>query len=112
MITRRRILAAKAEVTPGTAVSPAAADATMHVYDMKISSDVPYIERPQQGSASFAPGVLGSKAVRFTFRMMLAGLGSSGDPVLASVLVNACGTTNSTSIYKPSSTATNCITLS
>ena len=62
MLTRKQVLAAKIETTPGTAEALTAAEAAFDVFSADIQPDIEYQNR--QGSAVFSPlpGDLGARA--------------------------------------------------
>ncbi len=90
LLTRKRILAAKIEVTPGTAISLAAADATFNVYDMKIEQTTDFQTRDGQGaSVAKLPGVSGGTVGKATWKMDL--IGGASAPGWMSTFLPAAG---------------------
>jgi hypothetical protein len=87
----KNVLAAKIEVTIGTAVALAAADATFKAYEanMKLGSDV--FKRQQQAGVGNDTGVAGAEQAELTFKSHLHGKGSAGVPAWASTFLPCCG---------------------
>lgn len=88
---RRRVLAAAAEGTAGTAETLSASDAAFNVYDTEFSFDVPLIRRSGQSAFSNLTGVAGPRMCTFRFACDLTGDGSAGNPSWASTFLPACG---------------------
>lgn len=88
---RRRVLAAAAESTPGTAESLSASDAAFNVYDTEFSFDTTLIRRMGQSAFSRLTGVAGARPCSVRFFVDLVGEGSGGNPSWASTLLPACG---------------------
>jgi hypothetical protein len=91
LITRQRVLGAKAEGTPGTAETLNAATGVMNCYDHQFTPDVPMSERPSQGTYD-APlvSIPTTRAAGISFRTDLAGE-SSGTEYWIDNLLAACG---------------------
>ena len=87
-LTRKRVLAAKAETTPGTAEALTAAEAPFVVYDAEIQPAIDFDDRPaDQGSFSQPAGVTAGEkgTATFTIDMISSGSGEGIDldaPVL------------------------------
>lgn len=89
---RQVVVAAKIETTPGTAIATAAADAVFFLADVGLPEvTAEEIDRYAPGSASPAKSIIGARRVMFTLRAEMHGLGSSGSPGWASILLPACG---------------------
>lgn len=88
---RRRVLAAAAESTPGTAEALDATDAAFNVYDTEFSFDTPLIKRSGQSAFSKLTGVPGARMCTFRFGCDLTGDGAAGNPSWASTFLPACG---------------------
>lgn len=102
LLTKRRVLAAKAETTPGTAVSLSATDAAMNCFDPELQPSADFTERPSQG-ASTAPiaGVPGPFSGTLKFQTDLTG--GSSPPSWATTLLPAVGFGAAGSVYTPDS---------
>ena len=107
ILTRKRVVAAKIETTPGTAEALTASDAAFNVFDMTIQPDVPFEQRQGQGGFSDLPGVPGARAANVEFAVELCGSGNVGSPVpaWASTFLPACGFVESASVFSPQSQA-------
>lgn len=84
-------LAGKVEVTEGTAIALAAADAVLHA-DGKFTPDTPMTERPLR-TTSLSPfaAVPGKRSGDIEFRMELKGSGTAGTPPACGKFLRACG---------------------
>lgn len=91
LITRQRVVAAKAEGTPGTAETLNAATGVMNCYDPQFTPDVPMADRPSQGTYD-APlaSIATTRAAGLTLRTDLTGE-SSGTEYWIDNLLAACG---------------------
>ena len=106
MLMRRRVMAAKIEVTPGTAESLAAGDAAFNVFESTMNPERDFEERIGQGVMSPLPGTLGAKGGTASFKVELSGSGSVGTPTpaWASVFLPAVGMVSTVSnVYHPES---------
>jgi len=93
LIRQKAYLAAKTEVTRGTAIALTAADAGYLVFDktFKVNSSANPVERPGAlGSRLLIPG---SRSVDLSFKSYVYGSGTSGTPIpkWANVFLPACG---------------------
>lgn len=94
LLRNRRVLAAKAETSVGTAESLSASEAAFNVYDASIVPEIEMAERMGQGTGlSPRRSIAGARPGRCTFTVDLAGSGSAGSPVpaWASTFLPACG---------------------
>lgn len=92
LLDRKSVVAAKAEVTAGTAVSLAAADGAMNCYNWKLEPDIQFDDRPGQAGFSQLASIHGIRMGRATFETDLVGSGADGTPPFwMSVLAVACG---------------------
>lgn len=90
MLRRKRVLAAKAEVTPGTAESLTGSEAAFNVFDpTPIQPAIEFEQR--EGQSSFAPlfASRGAGMGNMSFSMEIHG--GSTVPAWASVFLTACG---------------------
>lgn len=92
MLTRKRVLAAKAETTEGTEEVPAVGDAKLLVVDPKHGPDVPYHKRnPARGTISPLPGLPGKQSEAFNFGIEMRGQGAAATAPQWGLLLQACG---------------------
>lgn len=106
MLTRKSLLAAKIESTPGTDASLAAADAAMHVFNPAVVPQVSFTDREAQGSFNRLASVPGGYGGQATFRTYLDDWdGSSSKPKWADTFLPACGWVLDTNTYGPLSEA-------
>jgi hypothetical protein len=113
LLRRKNVLAAKIEVTSGTAESLVAADAAFNVFDLAMTPNVAFTERPGNGSFSHMPAVRELMGGTCTFRTEIYGSGAGGVPGWASTFLPACGWVNSAGTFTPRSElpGSNCKTL-
>jgi len=113
MLTRKRVLAAKIEATPGTAEDLSASEAAFNVFDATIQPNIDFTERLGQSAFSPLPGALGARGGTCTFAIELHGSGTPNDtegdeacPAWAETFLPACGFTrvDGAAVYKPDST--------
>ena len=91
MLTRRRIIAAKLETTPGSAETLAAADAKLFAYDPKIAPAVGMFQRtPSTIGLNKLGQIAGVKALGFNFGVLLGGSGAATTTPEWGKLVQAC----------------------
>lgn len=109
LLSRQRVFAAKAEVTSGTAVALAAADAAYNVIDPRLDEDVGENQRTGQSALSRLPSVPGARAGRMTFRTEL--YNAATEPAWLTTLLTACGFVASGAVYAPSTGASAAPTL-
>jgi hypothetical protein len=120
MNTRRSVIAIKQEVTAGTDVTPAAANANMVVFDLKFNPDVKTYDRNAM-SASLSPmaPIMGGRSAQVTFSAELKGSGASymTTPPAIEAALKGCGfavsgtTAASSIVYKPASTGVMPVTI-
>ena len=93
LISRKRVLAAKIEATPYTAIAVAEADATFNVFDPIIQPTIESFDRMSQGSFSYLPASSGLRSGTCTFRTEITGDGAGAGtvPAWASTFLPACG---------------------
>lgn len=91
LLKRKRVLAAKIETTPGTAVSLAAADAVFNCWDVKIDPDIEMVERMGQGGFGNIASVPGGYKGKATFKTDLSWDSTSTEPAWADTLLPGCG---------------------
>ncbi|MBI4972897.1 MAG: hypothetical protein HZC16_03665 [Candidatus Omnitrophica bacterium] len=92
MLTRKRQLAAKIEVSEGVAEAPAAADARLLVYNPKVSFDIAMFERnPARQSFSNIGKLPGKRPAGLSFRLELRGSGLAVTAPEWVKLLQACG---------------------
>ena len=102
LITKRRVVAAKIESAPGTAVSLSATDAAMVCWDATAEPDIPIIARPGTAAAlSPMAGVAG--AAKGKIKFSTDAIGGVSAPLWASTLLAGCGIGLNTGVYSPDS---------
>lgn len=89
--TRKTLLAAKVEATPGTAETLAGTDAAYNAINPQITANIPVSERFMQGSFRHLRGVPGPQSGTCTFSIELIGDGAGTFPAWATTLLAACG---------------------
>ena len=90
LVSKKTVLAVKTEVTPGTAVTFANADAAFHSFDVSIQPTAPVIIRPALGAMGNFSSELGAKTGTVSFRTELYG-SSGAAPSFLAALLPACG---------------------
>lgn len=105
MLKRIRVLAAKTEVTVGTAISLSGSDGTVNYYDMDMQPQIEVDEREGEGAFSRRTGTPGGRKGRVTFKTDVTGDGAGGVPAWATLLLPACGWVNSAGTFSPKSEA-------
>jgi hypothetical protein len=102
LLTKRRILAAAIESTPGTAVSLTSSNVIINALDASIDANIPYNERTSQGAFGRLASNVGAYSGGIKFRVEASGGGTAGTaPAYASVLFPACGMTASSGTFTP-----------
>src|SRR5687767_8126195 len=92
ILTRRAVVAAKIEVTEGTAETLAAADANFLVVDPRFEADIAMFPRENvDASLSQYSQVPGTQMARLTFKVELKGQGAAGTAPALGKLLKACG---------------------
>lgn len=125
MLTRRRVIAAKVEVTEGTAIAVTVADAGIIAIDPKFDLDVKMYDRANVmlNSLSKLPSVPGAKMGKISFSAELKGAGVAYSALIKPAIglyLRACGfaetivTTvgSETATYVPASTGVPSLTIS
>jgi hypothetical protein len=97
--SRIRVLAAKAETTPGTVIGAAAADAVFNAYDYRIDPIPDMFHRDRQGGAGELKARQGTSAARCSFRTDLHSVTAASQPL--SVLLPACGWVDTAGTFSP-----------
>lgn len=98
---RKRVFAAKAETTVGTAISLTGTDAKFNTYNLQIQPALDIERRNGQGNGfGKLPSVPGGKMAKCTFRTDMAYDGTN-IPTWASVLLPACGFVNTAGVFSP-----------
>lgn len=111
LMFRQQCFAAKLETVAGTAVSLAASDAAMNLFETSILPDIPFNRRRAQVSANDLAGIPGGYAADVSLKCELHGKGASGLPAWALVLLACSGMAATGSTYAPvtgSATADSC----
>jgi hypothetical protein len=103
LLKNRRVLAAKLETTPGTAVTlTSGTDGVINAFDVSIDGDLTYNERMSYGGFGRLAGVTGTQAGSLKFKVEAYGSGTAGTaPAWATVLLPACGMSVSGGAFSP-----------
>lgn len=99
LLTRKRVLAAKIETTPGTAISLGTADATFNVMNPVIQDNTTMIERQRAGGFANLASTPGPYVGTCTFETDLEWDGSATEPAWAETFLPACGWVKSAGTY-------------
>lgn len=105
LLKRKRVLAAKIEVTPGTAETLANADAAMNIYNPMIQASIDMEAREGQGGFGYLTSIPGARTGTATFRTYLEWDGTATEPAWADTFFPACGWVKSGQVYSPRSEA-------
>ena len=118
ILSNRQVIAAKVEVTEGTAIALAGADANNLIMEPKFEADVPMYERTfLDNSLSPQKAIATTRLARLSFKVECKGSGTAGTAPAVGKLLRACGFNEtvvaSTSVtYAPTSALANIPTLS
>jgi hypothetical protein len=91
ILKRRRVLAAKIEVTSGTAETLTSAEGVFNAYDVMIQLDIDMESREGQGSFGTLAAVPGGYKGKATFKTDCGWDGSVTEPTWADTFLPACG---------------------
>lgn len=99
MLRRRRVMAAKTEVTVGTAIALSGTDAAMNVENLKLLPTIPMDDR--EGQAGFSPlsATGGPRMGTATFTTKLKG--GASIPLWAATLLPAVGFVETSTVFSP-----------
>lgn len=118
MLMERRLIAAKIEVTEGTAETLAAADAGILVFKPKADPDIAQYKRnPTRTTLSQMASVSGKRSAKISFSVELKGSGVAGTPPpILGVLLKGCGFSETivalaSVTYKPASASIPSLTI-
>jgi len=103
LLTRKRVIKVKLEITKGTKV---AGDQAIYVEDLEINSTSPYTSRKGTGlyRGTKEKGILGARSGQATFKAELRGSGSHGMEAGLAILLQACGLAKTTEVFQVHST--------
>jgi len=103
LLTKRRVLAAKIEATPGTPIAlTSGTDGMINAYDVVIDGDIPYNERVAQGAFGRQASNVGAYAGSVKFKVEAYGSGTAGTaPPWALVLLEACAMSQAGGLFTP-----------
>jgi len=105
LLKRIRTLAAKIETTPGTAESLTNAEGAFNAYDIMLQPSIAMTDREGSGSFNHLTAISEGQTATMTFRTDLPWDGTATEPTIFSVLMPACGWTETTNVWKPRSEA-------
>lgn len=103
LLTRRRVIAAKIETTPGTAEVLAGTDAAFNASNVQIQANIDFVQRPSQGGFPPLPGMLSQRGGQVTFDMEVATNGSGANAAWATTFLPGCGMVATTNTWAPAS---------
>lgn len=98
-------LAAKVEATPGTAESLSGTDGVYNAYDIMCQPSITMTDREANGSFNYLTSIKEGQSATMTFKIDIEWDGTATEPNVFSVLMPACGWTESTNVWKPRSEA-------
>lgn len=101
LLKKFRTMAAKIETTPGTAESLTAAEGVFNAYDLMIQPSIAMTDREGSGSFNYLTSISEGQTATVTFKTDLAWDGTATEPTIFSVLMPACGWTESSNVWKP-----------
>lgn len=105
LLKRIRTLAAKIEATAGTAESLTSAEGVFNAYDLMLQPSIAMEDREGSGGFNYLTAISEGQTATMTFKTDLAWDGSATEPTIFSVLMPACGWTETTNVWKPRSEA-------
>lgn len=101
ILTKKRVLAAKIETTPGTAVSLAGTDGNFNAMNILIDNEIEVVERTGQGGFGRLPSTVNGYKGRAKFRTPLTWDGTATEPTWADTFLPACGWVKSSQVFTP-----------
>jgi len=105
LLTKRRVLAAKVEDTPGEAEALTASEGAFNAFEVTINPNIEFVQREGQSALSPLPGVVAGHGGTISFSIELA-----SDANLADLLL-ACGMKKPASSYVPDSACATWLTI-
>jgi len=93
------------EATPGTAEALTASEGVFNAYDVMLQPSISLEDREGSGSFNYLTAIPQGQSATLTFKTDLAWDGSATEPTIFSVLMPACGWTETTNVWKPRSEA-------
>jgi hypothetical protein len=99
---RKRVLAAKIETTPGTAIAVSGTDAAMNVFNLVANPTAASEQRMGQGAFGQLASVVGLQTGQFTFQTEIYG-SSGAAPSWLQTLFAGCGVSYSAGVFSPKS---------
>ena len=101
MLVRKRVLGAKVETTPGTAVALTSTEAVFNCWDVKIDPDIAMTERMGQGGFGMLSSVPEGYKGKATFKTDCNWDGTAAEPAWADTFLPACGWVKSGQVFTP-----------
>jgi hypothetical protein len=101
MLVRKRVLGAKVETTPGTAVALTGTEASFNCWDIKIDPDIAMTERMGQGGFGMLSSVPEGYKGKATFKTDCSWDGTATEPAWADTFLPACGWVKSGQVFTP-----------
>lgn len=105
LLKKIRTLAAKIETTPGTAESLTASEGVYNAYEIMWQPSIGMEDREGSGSFNYLTAVSEGQTATVTFKTDFAWDGTATEPAIFSVLMPACGWTETANVWKPRSEA-------
>lgn len=105
LLKRIRTLAAKVESTAGTAESLTSSEGVFNAYDVMIQPSIAMADREGSGSFNYLTSITEGQTATVTFRTDIPWDGTATEPTVFSVLMPACGWTETSNVWKPRSEA-------
>jgi hypothetical protein len=102
---RKKTLAAKVEGTPGTAEALTNAEGAFNAYDIMLQPSISFEDREGSGSFNYLTAISQARSATITFKTDVAWDGTATEPSIFTVLMPACGWTETTNVWKPRSEA-------
>ena len=100
LLKRVRVLAAKIETTPGTAIALSGTDGAFHVYDVEINAGITVSERPNTSTFGSLPAPQEGRMGTVTFKLNPYSAGTA-NPAWATTFLPACGLNNTLLVWDP-----------
>lgn len=101
LLTRKRVLAAKIEATPGTAETLSASDAVFNPYNVIAQVETELEARPASAGFANRASVVGGYRGSISFRHDVQWDGTATEPAWADTFLPACGWVKSSQVFTP-----------
>jgi hypothetical protein len=101
LLTRKRVMAAKAEATPGTPETLSGTDGAENFFEPSFTGNIPSYKRQGQGTFSAIVAVPGARSAQIKFRTEVYNSGATTLPFWARVLLPIAGLSATGGAYTP-----------